>query len=101
VYVPVTSRPYLFIPLYGPVSATVMAGYTTEIALVADDGREPADADWHAAQWIGGEPCILFGPGAPFAYPTGFYMAFARLTAGAERLVLEAGRVRIGTPAEG
>jgi hypothetical protein len=99
-YVPLTSRPYLFIPLHGPVDPN-SPGYTTEIALVADDGREPADADWHAAQWIGGEPCILFGPGAPFAYATGFYMAFARLTAGAERLVLEAGRVRIGTPAEG
>jgi hypothetical protein len=100
VHVPVTSRPYLFIPLHGPVDPN-SPGYVTEIALVTDDGHEPADADYHAALCIGGEPCILFGPGAPFSYATGWYMAYARLTAGAERLVLEAGRVRIGTPAEG
>jgi hypothetical protein len=100
VYIPATSRPYLFIPIDGPVSADVLAGpgYTTEIALVADTGAEPADADYHTAQWIGGEPGILIGPGSSYVYATGNYMAYARVTGGGERVVLPAGRVRIGTP---
>jgi hypothetical protein len=105
VYVAASSRPYLFIPLTGPVDPAVMAGYVTEIALAPDDGTEPAGADWHTAQWIAPrpgaapEPCILIGPGGAAAYPAGDYMAWARITAGAEQLVLPSGRVRVGLAA--
>jgi hypothetical protein len=101
VYIPVTSRPYLFIPIEGPQDAGVMATWATEIALIADDGTEPADGDWHTAAWIGGEPALLIGDGTTFTYPAGYYFAFARLTAGEERLVLPSGRVRIGEPPGG
>lgn len=89
-----TSREYIRIPVTGPagVDVTLLAA---EIALVADPGIEPVDADYHAATWIAGEACLLAGAGA-VDYADGEYMAYLRLTAGAERPVLRAGRVRVG-----
>lgn len=100
-YIPLTSRPYLFIPIDG---LDPEAGATVEIAVIADDGTEPRDTDYHPAPPVtpapgaDPEPAILLGPGGDYSYPAGYYFAFARLTAGAERLVLPAGRVRIGEP---
>lgn len=92
-----TSREYIRIPVTAPagVDPTLLAA---EIALVADPGPEPADADYHAATWIAGEACLLAGPGGSGAvdYPDGEYMAYVRLTAGAEKPVRRAGRVRVG-----
>jgi hypothetical protein len=87
-----TSREYIRIPVTAPagVDPTLLAA---EIALVADPGAEPGDADYHAATWIGGEACLLVGPTAA-DYADGEYMAYLRLTSGAERPVLRAGRVR-------
>jgi len=90
-----TSREYIRIPVTGPAGTDVTA-LAAEIALVADPGIEPADVDYHAATWISGEACLLIGPAAPVDYPDGEYMAYVRLTAGAERPVLRAGRVRVG-----
>lgn len=98
-YFPATSRPYVYVPIDGPVTADIMAGYVTEIAIIADDGTEPADADYHLATWLGDEPALLVGPGTSYVYPSGDYMAFARITAGDERLVLLSGRIRIGEAA--
>jgi hypothetical protein len=90
-----TSREYIRIPVTAPagVDVTLLAA---EIALVADPGTEPVDADYHAATWIAGEACLLAGAGGAVDYPDGEYMAYLRLTAGAERPVLRAGRVRVG-----
>jgi hypothetical protein len=48
-------------------------------------GNEPADADWHAAQWqhIGGQYSAVFtiGPGSPIGQlPIGTYRAWSRVT---------------------
>lgn len=93
---------YLFIPLYGPASAGDLTQYVAEIALVADTGIEPVNGDFHTATWLSPdgikpkEAALLIGNGAPVTYAPGPYMAFARITAGSEVRVLEAGRVRIG-----
>jgi len=93
---------YLFVPVYGPASAGDLSQYTVEIALIADTGIEPVSGDFHAAQWMSPdgikpkEAALLIGPGGGTIYAAGSYMAFARITAGTEVRVLEAGRVRIG-----
>jgi len=96
-----TSLAYLFIPLYGP-KGTDLTAFAVDIALITDAGAEPSGGDWHAATWLSPdgikpkEAALLVGPTAGVVYPSGEFMAFARLTAGAEKPVLPAGRVRIG-----
>jgi hypothetical protein len=84
-----TSTEYLLIPLTGPVSD--LTAYPVKIALVPAGGGEPADGDYQAAQWIGGEAAILLSGFAP-----GEYMAYTRIQASPEDVRLAAGRVRIG-----
>jgi hypothetical protein len=96
-----SSLAYLFIPLYGP-KGTDLTQFPVDLALITDAGAEPSGGDWHAATWISPdgvkpkEAALLIGPGGGTVYPSGEYMAYARLTAGAEKPVLPAGRVRIG-----
>lgn len=94
--IPATSRIWMFVPIDGPVTTDVLVTYVPEVALVADDGNDPAEADWQDATWIDGEAALLVGPDGTITYPPAEYMAYARLTAGAERVVLQSGRVRIG-----
>lgn len=94
-YLPGTSKEYILIPPSGPKGVD-LTQYTAEIALVADDGSEPADTDYHPATWLGGEAALLEGPGGTVDYPNGEYMAWLRITAGAERPVIPAGRIRVG-----
>src|SRR5260221_4146022 len=96
-----SSLAYLFVPLYGP-KGTDMTAFPGDLALSADAGAEPRGTDWHAPTWLSPdgikpkEAALLIGPGGGTVYPSGEFMAFARLTAGAEKPVLPAGRVRIG-----
>ena len=90
-----TSREYILIPVTGPPGTDVTT-FAAEIALTPEPGTEPADGDYHAAAWIGNEAALLCGPGGTADYPDGEYMAWVRLTAGAERPVMCAGRVRVG-----
>lgn len=97
-----TSRAYMFVPVTGPLG-TDLTQYPVELALIADTGTEPADADYHAGQWLapdtaaGKQAALLVGPGGGgVTYLPGEYMAYVRITAGLERPVLRAGRVRIG-----
>ena len=91
-----TSREYVLIGVDAPARAGDITGYPVQAALVPDDGREPAEGDWQPAIWIGGEAALLVGPDGDVDYPPGEYMAFARVTAGAERPVMKSGRVRVG-----
>lgn len=96
--VPATSREYIYIPIDPPDGIPDVTVYVPEAALIPDDGTEPLESDWQSATWISGEVALLIGPGTPLEddYKPGDYMAFARITAGAERVVLPSGRVRIG-----
>ena len=94
--IPVSSRVYVYMPIDTPPAVTDVTAYEVEAALIPDNGTEPGDGDWQPADWIGGEAALLVGPGGGVVYPAGDYMAFAAITAGAERPVLKSGRVRIG-----
>lgn len=109
-YLPVTSRAQVLIPLTGPPGVD-LTQYAAEIAMVADTGTEPLDADYHAATWVdragnaatGNTPRPVFasitvGVGSSNPYPAGQYMAYARLTVGGSKPVLPSGRVRVGDP---
>jgi hypothetical protein len=96
VQIPVTSKVYLYIGVDPPDGVADVTAYPPEVALIADDGTEPADGDYHPASWIGGEMALLVGPGGGTVFPEGDYMAFGRLTAGQEKPVMPSGRVRIG-----
>jgi hypothetical protein len=91
-----TSRTYVYIPIDPPASAGDVTQYLAEAALIADDGTEPAEGDYHPADWIAGEVALLVGPGGDVQYDAGDYFAFARITAGVEQVVLPSGRVRVG-----
>jgi hypothetical protein len=91
-----TSKTYMYIPVSPPATVPDVTVYSPEAALIADNGTEPGDTDFHPASWIGGEVALLIGPGGGTVYPAGEYMAFARITAGSEKPVLPSGRVRIG-----
>ncbi len=93
-----TSRSYIYIPIDPPDDIPDVTVYVPEAALIPDDGTEPLDGDWHPATWINGKAALLIGPGSPLdgEYKPGDYYAFARITAGAEMVVLPSGRVRIG-----
>jgi hypothetical protein len=102
VLIPATAQVYMFVPLTGPAGVD-LTQYAGDLALVADNGTEPGPADWHAAAWLAPETgaakelALLVG-GTGQVYPPGDYMAWWRLTAGAEKPVDRSGRVRIGTP---
>ena len=95
-----SSRAYVFIPVTGPSDPT---GFAVQVALVTDNGTEPAPGDYHPAQWLAPRPgaaleaALLVGPGSgAVPYPPGEYMAYVTLAAGAEAPVIPSGRVRIG-----
>lgn len=93
-----SSREYVRIPIDPPEDVPDVTVYVPEAALIPDDGTEPIEEDWQPATWISGEACLLIGPatGPATEYKPGDYFAFARITAGAEQVVLPSGRVRIG-----
>jgi len=99
VYQLATSKAYVFIKVTGPTDPT---GYAVQMALVTDDGREPAAGDWHTATWMAPRPgapleaALLVGPSGGTVYPPGDYMAYVTLSAGAEAPVIPSGRVRVG-----
>lgn len=91
-----TSKEYILIGVDAPESAGDITAYACEVALIADDGSEPEEADWVDALWIGGEVALLVGPGGDIEPADGDYMCFIRITAGIEQPVRRSGRVRIG-----
>ncbi|TMR97547.1 hypothetical protein [Nonomuraea basaltis] len=88
------SRPYLYIPVEGPAGTE-----TVEIAFTVP-GAEPAEPNWHLAEWInatgkGATARILIGPGGTVTLTDGTYMAWVRITGAVERPVLPSGLVPI------
>ncbi|SDL73499.1 hypothetical protein SAMN05421874_12834 [Nonomuraea maritima] len=65
-------------------------------------GVEPAENDWHPAEWkagsvteAGATALILFGPGGTVSRPDGSYQAWVRVTAPVEQPVLPAGLIDV------
>lgn len=83
-----SSTEYVFIPLDGPYGD--LTGYAVSVALLPDDGTEPADSDYLPAIWLNGEVALLH------QWAAGDYMAYVRISAPPEDVRLISGRVRIG-----
>ncbi len=88
-----SSVEYILVPVSGPV--TDLTVYAASMAIVGESSGEPADTDYQAAAWIGGE--IAYKPAAG-ALATGVYDVYVRIIAGAEDVRLLAGRLRVGDP---
>jgi hypothetical protein len=84
-------KPYMFIDIDGP-DGWSPADTQAEIALVGE-GVDPLAGDWHLAAWQGLSARYQVDTAV---WPDGLYVAKARLTRGAEVVVLTADRVRIG-----
>jgi hypothetical protein len=87
-----TTQEYILVPVTGPdgVDLSLLPVF---LALVPDGAQDPGSGDWKAAAWVGGEIGLIYHPGD---YPPGEYMAWWKITAGAEIPVAKSGRVRIG-----
>lgn len=91
-----TTMETILIPVTGPKGVD-LTQYAVELALVLEPVvTEPANVDYHTGSWVGGEAALLVGGTAPVVYAAGSYMAFVRVTAGAEKPVMQSGRVRVG-----
>jgi hypothetical protein len=91
-----SSTEYILIPVTGPQDD--LSIYGVEVALTAEGvSDQPVPGDWKTGTWLpvgsAKEAALLHRPGD---YPAGQYMAWARVTASPEQVVLRAGRVRIG-----
>ncbi len=84
---------YVLVPMTGPVADLTV--FTASMAIVPESSDEPADVDYKAATWIGGE--VAYKPAAG-ELAEGIYDVYTRLIAGAEDVRLLAGRLRVGDP---
>lgn len=96
-----TETPLLRVPVAGTADIDVTT-LPVELALVADDGAEPAGPAWRAATWLPPDPPLRPHPVTellidPPPVP-GLYMLWVRVTdaASGEVRVLPSGRVRVG-----
>jgi hypothetical protein len=96
-YMPASSRIALTVPVYGP-PGTDLAQLAAGLAVIADDGTEPVDADWGTAAWdtAGTSIARVIGAGSALVLDPGEYMVWARITASAEEPVMPCGRLRVG-----
>jgi hypothetical protein len=104
--IPVSTKETILCPISGPPGLD-LTPYVPMVALIADDGSEPVDADYHAGVWVTANlpanitaPCpgLTVGPGSAYVYGAGFYMAWVRVDTGTQRPVCVSGRVRVGDP---
>jgi hypothetical protein len=93
-YVPASSKQD--IPVYWPADKV---GLTVEVAIIARTVPEveAADADYHAAVWVGtsGTATVKVGA-APFLLTAGEYVIWSRLTDGTNTPVRRAGTLTVG-----
>jgi len=88
----VTSSAYILIPVEGPEGID-LTDFPVKVAVIADDGTEPAGADWIDGDWIEGEAGWLKPKSG---LPAGSYMAWVMVDAGDEQPVVQSGRIRVG-----
>lgn len=88
--IPATSTEYLHVPVTAP-SGTDLTGMPVRIAVVAHRA-DPADSEWHAADWADGAARLLVGPGSDTVLVAGDYRVWINIDPpGAESVVRKAG----------
>ena len=92
--IPASSTEYLHIPVTAPVG-TDLTGAPVQIAIVAH-AANPADTEWHDAEWADGEARLLIGPDGTLALAAGGYQVWIAVDPpGSENIVRRAGQLSI------
>jgi hypothetical protein len=90
VVIPATSTEYVHIPVALPAGVDSSAT-PVRVALVSHRAN-PADSEWHDAEWAGSDARILIGPGAGLTLTAGDYRVWINLDPpGSEDVVRKAG----------
>ena len=92
-YLPKTSKQDVLIPVSGP-EGFVFTPYTVKVALIADNGAEPADADGVAATWDSNGVAKVGVAKNQFTDTS--LMAWVTFDTGGEAPVIPSGRIRVG-----
>lgn len=88
--IPATSTEYLHVPVTAP-AGTDVSGMPVRIAVVAHRA-DPADDEWHDAEWADSAARILVGPDSSLTLATGDYRVWINVDPpGAESIVRKAG----------
>jgi len=92
--IPATSTEYLHIPVTAPIGVDLSTA-PVRIAVVAHRA-DPADTEWHTADWDTGTARILIGPGTDLTLNPGDYRVWINIDpAGSEDIVRKAGILSI------
>jgi len=92
--IPASSTEYLHIPVTLP--AGVDTGSTPARVAVVAHRADPADSEWHAADWSGTDARILVGPDSGLELAAGDYRVWINLDPpGVENVVRKAGILTI------
>lgn len=93
--IPASSTEYVHVPVTAP-AGTDLSGSPVKIAVVAH-GDNPADTEWHTAEWADGVARLLVGPdGGAVTLTRGNYRVWTTFDPpGAENLVRLAGSLTI------
>lgn len=92
--IPASSTEYLHVPATLPAGVDT-GGTPVRIAVVAHR-NDPADDEWHAADWMNGAARILVGPDSSLELASGDYRVWINLDPpGAENVVRKAGMLTV------
>lgn len=88
--IPAASTEYLHIPVTLPEGVDT-SSTPVRVAVVAHR-TDPADSEWHDADWVGAEARLLLGPGGDLVLTAGDYRVWINLDPpGVENVVRKAG----------
>lgn len=93
--IPASSTEYVHVPVTAP-AGTDLSGAPVKIAVVAH-GDNPAEGEWHTAEWVDGKARLLVGPdGGAVTLTRGTYRVWITFDPpGVENLVRLAGSLTI------
>ena len=92
-YLPKTSKQDVLIPVYGPEGFD-FTPYPVKVALIADDGSEPADGDWVTVTWDSNG--VAKYPVAKNQFGDSSLFAWVTFDTVDEAPVIPSGRIRVG-----
>src|SRR5438045_2941465 len=92
-YLPKTSKQDVLIRVSGPEGFD-FTPYPVKVALMPDDGSEPADSDWVAVTWDSNG--VAKYPVAKNQFPDSSLFAWVTFATSGEAPVIPSGRIRVG-----
>jgi hypothetical protein len=92
-YLAKTSKQDVLIPVRGPAGFD-FTPYPIQVALIPDDGSEPADTDWVSVTWDSNG--VARYPVAKNQFTDSSLFAWVTFATGSEAPVIPSGRIRVG-----